>query len=786
MRTPALLPLLAACTLAPGGPGGALDGLDAPIAPGVAAVRLHAGPGAPTLAAVGAADAGTTRATIAAWQAADDAAGAGAWQAPLPDAFLSWDRRFAPPHLRLEADGAALPYRFHDAAPSWRLDDRTVRVWWPGDAPPPPLTLRGAGAAVGAAPTRAVRTIDGAHRAGLLVPGGGAVEARVPRGGTLRATVAAAAGRPEAVEVEASGQRWSFPVPADGAAAIVADLPAGPLVIRARGGASDAVFLAHPTVHPPAGPAPRRILWIGLDTTRPDHLGAWGHARPTSPNLDALAARSFVFDAAVAPAPRTRPSFRAALTGRRPLDAVGAPGAFAALSDAGFATAGVVANPHLDPALGFGTGADLWRVAPEARAAEQVDVALGWLTAHQHHDAALFLHFMDPHLPYDAPAPHFEAFADDGPTTLPDRLPRREIVRRMAEGALPARDKERLIARYDGEIRYLDGELGRLLDAVARLPGRTLVVVHSDHGEELWDRGGFEHNHSLAPEVVDAVLLVHLPGQREGARIATPVSLEDVAPTVLDLLGLPAPGATGRSLRPLLRGEALPEVPRGVAHLMYDAERWGVRARGHTYILHTGSGREELYDRRVDPDERDDLVARGVDPAPFRAALAEAHGADVGPGWRLAVTLDGPVTLALPAPARAAGVIDPEALRRGRANRVWGERPPVAPDDVARVRLDDGGRTLHLTPGAHGEGMVWIRFETEVAVGGVARSGDVSAPLGADVALPAGRLEVTAGTVIVPPLGEAERLWAIHAPATAPDAHRDALRALGYLADPED
>ena len=248
--------------------------------------------------------------------------------------------------------------------------------------------------------------------------------------------------------------------------------------------------------------------------------------------------------------------------------------------------------------------------------------------------------------------------------------------------------------------------------------------MFSDHGEELWDRGGFEHNHSLAPEVVDALLLVREPGQTGGRVVSGLVGLADLLPTTLELLGEPpAAGASGRSLVPALRGGTLAERALGIGHLMYGEERWAVRTDRWSYTLWTASGREAVHDRRADPEERRPVQADAAILQALRRALADAHGAEVGPGWRVQIDLSAPITLHLPAPARGAGVIDPEAARAPRANQVWGERPPLAPEDVATVTLSPDGRTVRVHPGAEGRGQVWIRVDATPPSGEVEHPG---------------------------------------------------------------
>jgi arylsulfatase A-like enzyme len=744
----------------------------------------------------------------------------GQWVAALP--FASGDDRFLAADLALELEGRPVPFQPHGRPtdPAWRLHGDAIYLAWPGDAPPPTGTITHARLAArlqrlepvrsGLAPTDFVHhhlTIAGDTREGLLLAAPSSLTWRVvvPVGATFEAATAAvttglgrsdgARLRLEVVDAVGVHQVAERAVP-PGAGAFepwTADLSAfGGREVELRltldpQGTSDwdLAFVAHPVVvGKRAGEPARRVVWIGLDTTRPDHLGLRGYERPTSPNLDAWSHKATVFDAAVAPAPRTRPSFRTALTGRRPLDAVGEPTILARLDQAGFATAGIVANVHLNQRFGFTRGADRWLLDTEARADAQVDRAISWLDDHADRDAALFLHFMDPHLLYDAPPPFRERFVTDPDPALPRRFTRSTVLSWQRGGQLDDRRKAHIEALHDGEIAFLDAELGRLFSHLDTLPGRTLVIVHSDHGEEFWEHGGFEHNHTLKPEVVDAVLMLRTPGQATGQRISTPVTLADLVPTVLDQLGMEPVTSDGISLA-AASTTPLPARALDVGHLMYDSERWGVRVDGHTYVLHTGSGREELYDRAADPGEHTDLSA-STDLTPYRSALAQAHGLDVGPGWRAQVRLQGAeVIWDLPVSARSAGVLDPESLRGRRANLVWGETAPVGPDDVATVTLSEDRRRLTLTPGSHGEGTVYVRFDTLVPPGGLIRSGGATGEVlgGPQQALPGlFGLDVREGTIVVPPVGEAARMRAANAELGGVDATTQGLlRELGYL-----
>ncbi|MCK6504126.1 sulfatase [Myxococcota bacterium] len=553
---------------------------------------------------------------------------------------------------------------------------------------------------------------------------------------------------------------------------------------------------------PPPSPDPARIVVLGIDTLRADHTGAHGETRGLTPHLDAVAAQAVVFERAWAPAPRTRPSFRTSTTGRWPLQALATPSMGRVLGDHGFATAGIVANVHLAPRLGFSDGYDLWSYDDGATADTQVDRAIAWLENNRDQDALLFLHLMDPHTFYLAPAPYTDRYvdlADRG--DVPDRFNRWMVQEWQEQGGLSEAERRFIAGRYAGEVAFTDAQVGRLLAALDALPGRTLLVVHTDHGEELWDHGAFEHNHSLYDELTRSLLWVRPPGGRQGGlRLPQPASLADLAPTLYEAAGVPAaeqPQVDGQSLWPLVdpgeqaRGAAVAQAldarPLHLGYLMFDTERWAVvapDARGalHKYVLVTATGEQQLYDLVADPGERRDLAqAPGFDPTPWARALSQATGWPVGPGWRL--HLDGaraPFTLTLPSPARHAFVVDPEAALPRRANLEWGEAPAVTADQVATVQLSADGLQVQVRPGPRGTGTLALIGPTAPLT--LAQDGGAVALTPGPHPLPGGgRLTAAPGTVILPLLTEAGALAAQQPTEDATAAQLESLRVLGYI-----
>lgn len=403
------------------------------------------------------------------------------------------------------------------------------------------------------------------------------------------------------------------------------------------------------------------VLLISIDTLRADHLGAYGYARSTSPELDELASSGVLFESAFAPTSWTLPSHVTLFTGEEPAEhGVRTPTSrlpHAAvtlteiLSASGWATAGVVVGPFLNAYSGLGQGFDRYDDytllrRPEgslrgSTARQTTEWAATWLrrwhrgaertartAAGERRPFFLFVHYWDVHHRYEPPAPWSERFDGDGHSaTIPVR------------SEDPARARG-LIDLYDGEIAHTDHRIGELLDLLAELgiAEDTLVVVTSDHGEELWFRGRQQHSSSLHREQVQVPLLLRWPGRLPaGLRIQRPVALSDVPFTVLDLLGVEAaalrrggaadgPGTCGgHSLLPLVSDPTRAHRPaRGT---LRTGDRLSFRSDEWTFLVTEASGRgrrEELYRRAEDPWELEDVASSHRDVlADFRSREAE-------------------------------------------------------------------------------------------------------------------------------------------------------------------
>jgi arylsulfatase A-like enzyme len=392
-------------------------------------------------------------------------------------------------------------------------------------------------------------------------------------------------------------------------------------------------------------PARPNVLLVVVDTLRADHVGAYGYARETTPALDRLAAEGARFDTALVSSPWSAPSHATILTGLAPLEhgvmnwgnplRPSATTLAERLAAHGYRTGFFSAHKPLGTSVdgiarGFQTvfqrgRKDDARVLREARE---------WTRAGA---APWYAHviLMGVHAPYDRYPPDYdERFFTDLPpggervagAAAHSDCGARGIPPSFEVGAL--RRVGDYVNRYDRALRHVDDQLAALFAALAAdgALDDTLVIVTSDHGESLGERDFFGHGCHFWEELVRVPLLVRLPGRiAAGARVAEPVQLLDLAPSVLGAVGLPAPGELpGVDLLARLRGPALP--PRLAVAAFHDTRHWSfmVRSARHKLVFDEDERRPELYDLVADPREQTDLLAGPPDAVP-REAYAELH-----------------------------------------------------------------------------------------------------------------------------------------------------------------
>ena len=345
------------------------------------------------------------------------------------------------------------------------------------------------------------------------------------------------------------------------------------------------------------------LLVVTLDTTRADHLGAYGRPDAGTPTFDALAQDGVLFEHATTAAPLTLPAHSTIFTGRFPPEhGVRDNGGYflnasettlaETLKARGYATGGFIAAYVLDSKWGINQGFDTYfddfdlskyksfsMGAIQRPANEVVDHALPWLEQHRGSPFFAWVHLYDAHTPYDPPSPFRERYPHDP---------------------------------YQGEISFADSQVGRLVQFLKdrALLDRTVVVVIGDHGESLGDHGETGHGFFIYESTTHVPMLIRTPySAMQRRRVADPVRSVDVMPTVLDLLGVATPAGTtidGKSLTPLMTGGSQDMGLEAYAEAVYPLHHFGwsdLRALRQGRYKLIAAPRPELYDLQDDPRE---------------------------------------------------------------------------------------------------------------------------------------------------------------------------------------
>lgn len=348
------------------------------------------------------------------------------------------------------------------------------------------------------------------------------------------------------------------------------------------------------------------LLVITLDTTRADHLGCYGYELAKTPVLDALAKEGVLCERAHTVAPITLPAHTSLFTGLYPAETGVRTNGRGGLSRSidtlasvlkrrGYDTGAFVAAFVLNRKFGLNQGFDLYGdesgsttdPAQRRQAESVIDSALAWLSRSRRQPFFCWVHLFDPHLPY---AGHADLFGNE-----------------FAERP------------YDGEIAYVDRQVGRLVSFLKtrNLDENTLVVVTADHGEGLGEHGERSHLFLLYQTTMHVPLIFRQPGKLPaGGRVASRVSLVDVSPTILDVLGVPDPRkVTGRSFSQAFSGKDVPASPcYAITDEPYSLSNCApLRSLIDGDWKYIQTTRPELYRLSDDPRETQNLAAQNPD-----------------------------------------------------------------------------------------------------------------------------------------------------------------------------
>lgn len=403
------------------------------------------------------------------------------------------------------------------------------------------------------------------------------------------------------------------------------------------------------------------VLLISLDTTRADRLGCYGCKEIKTPNIDKLASEGVLFEQCTSVSPITLPAHASIMTGSYPLThGVRDNGAFRLhennetvaerLKAAGYRTTAEVATVLLNREYGVNQGfdeygdmtsaaqvaANLAAYPTERKATDVTDAAIAQLGEHKGRSFFQYVHYFDPHRPWEAP-PRFGARYKDG---------------------------------YLAEIAYVDEQVGRLLDELKDrgLESNTAVILTANHGESLGEHGETSHSIFVYDATVHVPLIMRFPGRvPAGKRVAAQVRQIDLPATIAELTGTPAPSQNeGVSLMPLIRGETSDLKLSAYSESMYSAMYYfgcsGVRAlrRGGWKYIH--APQPELYDLTSDPGETKNLAEENQDKVgALRAELKEIieSAKPAAPGDQSRMSADPAIDAAIASLGYASGADSP-------------------------------------------------------------------------------------------------------------------------------
>ncbi len=406
------------------------------------------------------------------------------------------------------------------------------------------------------------------------------------------------------------------------------------------------VAMAVPLLFAVPPPGSRSVILLSLDTLRADRVGALGCPRPLTPHLDALAREGMIFEQAESAAPWTLPSHASLFSSLLPYDH-GARWEHRPLApfvatlaehfrEGGYRTASINGGGYVSAYLGFSQGFDLYEEHDEEKEGGPAGIAaaaLKWARGAGGAPFFLFVHTYEIHSPYTHPG--MADPADRGRLGETFEIPDVLAVQ-SGKMVLTAGERRYVSGLYDGDVADADRVMGGMLEAMRKegILDRAVLVVLSDHGEDLWDHDATRspgHGHSLYEEILHVPLIVRAPGiVPAGSRIRTPVSLLDVAPTLLALAGLP-PDADyrGENLERTLRTGEEPAPAEILAEsIEYGPDRFSIRKGDLKAVLaplpdrHNAGVRVdarplEVFDLAHDPREEHDL-SRALPPGADR------------------------------------------------------------------------------------------------------------------------------------------------------------------------
>ncbi len=388
----------------------------------------------------------------------------------------------------------------------------------------------------------------------------------------------------------------------------------------------------------------KRVVLISIDTLRSDAISAYNRNTRPTPNMDRLASESVLFRNAISEAPWTLPAIGSIMTGVSPPVHLATemnsqiPASLPVLAEymqkAGYRTAAIGRNPHL--VRNFFRGFQFYEFFPKSRISglggfalhtllskahttdisttDLTNMAQEWIEKNEKQDFFLWLHYFDPHMPYTPPKGFLSG---KSPSSRIGKKCPTSVIEGVRSGFFVPTESERQWIKnlYLGEVQYVDNEIGKFINGLKKkqLYDSTLIILTSDHGEEFWEHGSFEHAHTVYNELLRVPLIIKLPKSSHMAEIDAAVATSAVLPTLLDLCAIEfAPDVfSSQSLTTLWNTmPVFDENPILSTGQLYFEQKFSLQFKGVKYIEHAITNGEELYDLKLDPGEQVSIISQ--------------------------------------------------------------------------------------------------------------------------------------------------------------------------------
>lgn len=406
------------------------------------------------------------------------------------------------------------------------------------------------------------------------------------------------------------------------------------------------------------------VIIVGFDALQARHVHHLGYDRDTTPTLDSLAANGFSFSQAISPASWTVPSFMSIFTASYPsvhkvvnkFSVFNPPEQhFSNLEELspnietlaevmkrnGYATGGFTGDAGVLGRFGYNQGFDIYTdEAKFGSMGNSATHALTWLDSlPKEQKFFMFFHGYDAHGQFDIPENYTSRYAPEYNGKYKGTEKEQEALREqgLKDGKITLSDEDVEFWRawYDGKIRDADERLGAFLDELEKrgLLEKTIIIVVSDHGTEFYEHNRFDHGHTLYDELLNVPLIMKIPNVAGGSVIPAQVTTLDVAPTLLDILGITADGGYAEQIAKRTSLVPYLEDPTKAGYDVFSetdyrnfVHKRSVRTMdGWKYVLSLESGEEELYDLRTDPGEKNNILTEARDKATSLREKLWAH-----------------------------------------------------------------------------------------------------------------------------------------------------------------